>query len=534
MTLYLFKGYLDVAATTLADAKELLAALANPGTAANAAIIGRITEKLETLVQSDSGEPLVISSIDDTTGTISSWVTDADTSLAVGLGDIDPTTTSSYASTSTFSIVGSTRTGLLALNTAALAARLSPCSGFSSQRFSVSALVLQVRKTTAGVTETVGLISLNVSPGVLSSTTNEADESQASAAALSATAADEAKTAAEAAAASITSLLGEPDGVATLDSDGKLPAAQLPALAVTSVAGLTGAISDVGLKTALALGSTDAPTFAGVTLGTSGLTLAGAETFNSTTPSAFPHNTYATTDALDIKANGVQRDINLYPTANGQVNILAGKGIGFMPKSSGPDFGTGIGGFQYREAVESMTRPFFIWRGGGYVFEDEGANRIAQFFPSRINFGNQNTAKTPLNTFEITNTGGPVISALAGTNLIVSNDSATCRVALGQSNANYGRLAWVYNATAASAYMALGPTNTTNALVLHDSGGEVKVGTSGTTGARFAVNGAIALVDGMTAPTATSGFVKFYVDSADGDLKVIFGDGTIKTITTDT
>lgn len=43
-----------------------------------------------------------------------------------------------------------------------------------------------------------------------------------------------------------------------------------------------------------------------------------------------------------------------------------------------------------------------------------------------------------------------------------------------------------------------------------------------------------ALVDGITAPSATSGLAKIYVDTADGDLKVIFGDGTIKTIVVDT
>jgi hypothetical protein len=41
------------------------------------------------------------------------------------------------------------------------------------------------------------------------------------------------------------------------------------------------------------------------------------------------------------------------------------------------------------------------------------------------------------------------------------------------------------------------------------------------------------MVDGVTAPSATSGYAKIYVDTADGDLKVIFGDGTIKTIATD-
>jgi hypothetical protein len=42
------------------------------------------------------------------------------------------------------------------------------------------------------------------------------------------------------------------------------------------------------------------------------------------------------------------------------------------------------------------------------------------------------------------------------------------------------------------------------------------------------------LADGITAPTATAGRAKIYVDTADGDLKIIFGDGTVKTIVTDT
>lgn len=42
------------------------------------------------------------------------------------------------------------------------------------------------------------------------------------------------------------------------------------------------------------------------------------------------------------------------------------------------------------------------------------------------------------------------------------------------------------------------------------------------------------VTDGITAPSATGGLAKIYVDTADGDLKVVFGDGTVKTIVTDT
>lgn len=46
--------------------------------------------------------------------------------------------------------------------------------------------------------------------------------------------------------------------------------------------------------------------------------------------------------------------------------------------------------------------------------------------------------------------------------------------------------------------------------------------------------GRLMMKDGITAPSAATGFAQIYVDTADGDLKVIFGDGTVKTIVVDT
>jgi hypothetical protein len=44
----------------------------------------------------------------------------------------------------------------------------------------------------------------------------------------------------------------------------------------------------------------------------------------------------------------------------------------------------------------------------------------------------------------------------------------------------------------------------------------------------------LTVIDGITAPPSIAGHAQIYVDSADGDLKVIFADGTVKTIVTDT
>lgn len=40
--------------------------------------------------------------------------------------------------------------------------------------------------------------------------------------------------------------------------------------------------------------------------------------------------------------------------------------------------------------------------------------------------------------------------------------------------------------------------------------------------------------DGVTAPATVTGIAQMYVDSADGDLKVKFGDGVTKVIAADT
>ncbi len=56
----------------------------------------------------------------------------------------------------------------------------------------------------------------------------------------------------------------------------------------------------------------------------------------------------------------------------------------------------------------------------------------------------------------------------------------------------------------------------------------------GTMVAKLMDTGAFCIRDGLAAPSAESGWAFIYVDTADGDLKVKFGDGTTKTIATDT
>jgi hypothetical protein len=84
-------------------------------------------------------------------------------------------------------------------------------------------------------------------------------------------------------------------------------------------------------------------------------------------------------------------------------------------------------------------------------------------------------------------------------------------------------------------YTTASTSTTTGALVV--AGG---VGVAGTinAGSFFTAGNCAAnvhvLTDGVTAPGTSLGFAQIYVDTADGDLKVKFGDGTVKTLATDT
>lgn len=168
MTIYLLKDFPEYAATSLADAQTLIAALADPSDPDNALTIGRMCEKVPPLIQADEAMPLTVSSIDDAAGTISSWVTDSGTGLTVGLGDPDANGSFIYAESVAFTISSNTRVGELALNTSALQAALAGNYSYRARIQPGAAWTLQLRLSTG---ETVGLFGVQVKPGVLGNTT---------------------------------------------------------------------------------------------------------------------------------------------------------------------------------------------------------------------------------------------------------------------------------------------------------------------------------------------------------------------------
>lgn len=121
------------------------------------------------------------------------------------------------------------------------------------------------------------------------------------------------------------------------------------------------------------------------------------------------NNTLTALDGITIgSARNASQDINIYEGsgggAGGRLTISNGQGIAFQPRGSGPDYGTNIGGLQYRTATEGFTTVgnFFLYRGGGYVFENENAVWMASLTPTGLNIGNSNTALIPVNRLEVT------------------------------------------------------------------------------------------------------------------------------------
>jgi len=115
--------------------------------------------------------------------------------------------------------------------------------------------------------------------------------------------------------------------------------------------------------------------------------------------------------STNIKSIGFG-DINLIATGLGsQVNIVAPNGLGFKPSGdNGPEFGTAVGGINYRLPIESMSKNFFIFRGGQYVFENESCAWQMIITPTGVNIGGLATpvgGAIPKSKFEVA--GGATI-----------------------------------------------------------------------------------------------------------------------------
>lgn len=121
--------------------------------------------------------------------------------------------------------------------------------------------------------------------------------------------------------------------------------------------------------------------------------------------------------------------------------------------------------------------------------------------------------------------GGGAIATSRGASIeIGGNESLTRPGAIFLQGGNVAN-GWIqaYGATG----VGLCITNTNQVMI--GTNDNTNVGTGS-----LRIAGAIQVGDGIAAPNTQAGFASIYVDTADGDLKVKFGDGTVKTISVDT
>lgn len=237
-----------------------------------------------------------------------------------------------------------------------------------------------------------------------------------------------------------------------------------------------------------------------------------------------------TTQTIDEMASIV---FSTYPY-NGGINVTDLYGITGYAATNGTSTATNAYGMRVsvNQSGGTITNSYGILIGNV-----QGTNKWSMYvtdsaapsyFAAGISIGYAQAARAPLDTWR--NTAGIHPGAILENYANSSGDGTA--LDFYRSGDHRARIAAVKSSSTNETdivFSAFDNTSVAQRMVLKGDTGNLGIGTNTPT-SKLEVNGDIALVDGMTAPSATSGKAKIYVDSADGALKVIFGDGTVKVL----
>ncbi len=334
-----------------------------------------------------------------------------------------------------------------------------------------------------------------------------------------------------------------------------------------------GTVVDRPFSASYDLGAFDAAGFVGVDVACSGgagglntcgylLRGAGGDQFDvgfaAVTDAALTTTFYDATDAItSYKAKGSHTDgVDLRPAT---ISGLAFASDGFSVSGSGALLATRSIGLDTNQIIlEYISNPK-IYMGGVETITRDGGTGNLTISTNSVDIILAPSVKTttakPLtitDTTASTTTGTGALIVSGGLGVVKKIYAAALDVASGDADATHGiTIGGVKAFRSQSNYfgmfdaggghvvfeagdVGIDPSNyysTTNHVFRSVDGGAT-FGTITTLGVKLEAS--LLLKDGISAPSTLAGYASIYVDTADGDLKVKFGDGTVKTITVDT
>jgi hypothetical protein len=211
------------------------------------------------------------------------------------------------------------------------------------------------------------------------------------------------------------------------------------------------------------------------------------------------------TNAQAFRVYGTFTDVSNYERA--YIDFTASRlAIGNSAAGTGVQRDTRLQGAQIRFDVGSLGEPWQIASSGHFLCPTDNIYDIGAFNDTRPRYGYFGTG--------VSIGGGAAASVVA----LASADGVLRLV--NYANTDFSRLQFG------------GTTSSFPALKRNSTALETKLADD----SAYAPHAMqyLDINDGITAPAAATGRARIYVDTADGDLKVIFADGTIKTISTDT
>jgi hypothetical protein len=321
--------------------------------------------------------------------------------------------------------------------------------------------------------------------------------------------------------------------------------------------GGTGATTAAGARTNLGLGTADSVAFTDLTLGTSGKISGGAnllEQRNSTNAQAFRvYNTFPGSNnewgGFDWQTTANTLRIGTDKAASGlarAIDIVLGGTARWQISTAGHILGSADNAYDIGASTANRLRAGYF---GTLVAAGLAAPGVAAGLSSLTSMGSNwaliggNSVTDATN--KQTRIGGlhylaseePVtavyaFSTLSATSILIGggtglgNSATIIEFYTAADNVTLtGTSRWNIN----SAGNFLASTDNTYDIGASGASRPKDIFAAGMVAANF-----MSITDGITAPGASAGRARIYVDSADGELKVIFGDGIIKTIVLDT